>query len=387
MRMATPRRRSTPTGGRLAARAAVVAAAVLVNSCSVVGPPAGPTATEHRAARARIAALLPPKLVDREGWAEDVYAALTSLELPASDPNACAVIAVTEQESSFAADPAVPNLGRIALREIDARAGRLHLPKLVVRAALDRESPTGERYRDRIERARTERELSEIYETFIGDVPLGRRLLADYNPVRTGGPMQVGIGFAEDHAKRRRYPYGEAASIRTEVFTRRGGLYFGAAHLLDYPADYREMRYRFADYNAGHYASRNAAFQHALVVATKRKLALDGDLLIDGGAASDASETELVARRLAPQLGLDDAQVRRDLARGAGPDFAETALYRGVFRIADAVATPLPRARLPDIRLQGPKIQRRLTTAWFANRVNDRYDRCLSRAPGGARRS
>ena len=44
---------------------------------------------------------------------------------------------------------------------------------------------------------KTERELSEIFEDFIAIVPMGTRLFAKLNPVRTGGPMQVSIEFAE----------------------------------------------------------------------------------------------------------------------------------------------------------------------------------------------
>ena len=159
-----------------------------------------------------------------------------------------------------------------------------------------------------------------MFEDFIGTVPLGRRLFADLNPVRTGGPMQVGIAFAESQVKTKTYPYPLTDGVRREVFTRRGGLYFGIAHLLDYPVSYDSMLYRFADFNAGHYASRNAAFQQAVSSLSKTRLAIDGDLLREG--SSEPSQTELAVRKLG--IGLAERQIRRDLERGSGHEFEET---------------------------------------------------------------
>jgi hypothetical protein len=222
--------------------------------------------------------------------------------------------------------------------------------------------------------------LSELFVDFIRTVPIGQRLFADWNPVRTGGPMQVSIGFAEKHAKEQRYPYPVSGNIRTEVFTRRGGLYFGIAHLLDYAAPYDDMVYRFADFNAGHYASRNAAFQNAVNIVTGKRLALDGDLVIEG--TDKSSDTELAIRTIEEQLDLSDAQIRSALERGGEPDFERTQLYSRVMALADKVppGRPVPRAMVPRIRLESPKITRNLTTDWFARRVDDRYGRCLATA-------
>jgi hypothetical protein len=336
--------------------------------------------------RAQISGLMPATTPDRAGWAVDIYAALSALQIPPSPPNICAVLAVTDQESSFRADPAVPNLGKIARDEIDRRAERLGVPKLAVGLALRLRSPAGSTYAERIDAARTERELSEIFEDFISMVPLGVRLFAGWNPVRTGGPMQVSIAFAEAHAQQRNYPYPVAESIRHEVFTRRGGLYFGIAHLLDYPATYDRMLYRFADYNAGHYASRNAAFQSAVSLASGIPLELDGDLVRHGGETkTKPGSTELAVRVIGRQLDMSELAIRRALERDNSADFEQSALYRRVFALAERLERkPLPRAVLPSIKLQGPKISRKLTTEWFARRVDDRHRRCLARVAADA---
>ena len=75
------------------------------------------------------------------------------------------------------------------------------------------------------------------------------------------------------------------------------------------------------------------------------------------------------------------AVIRADLEKGRRAAFGETALYRSVFAIADAAGAgnPVPRARIPDIALESPKITRALTTAWFAGRVDARWNACMKR--------
>ena len=355
---------------------AALAALGLLAGCA--SSPRGP-AIDPDAARAQIENLLPPKVANRSGWAFDIYAAFEALNIPATTANTCAVLAVAEQESNLQADPAVPGLPAIARREIEARAASHSIPMLVVNAALAIQSPNGMSYSERLDHAKTEKALSELYEDFIRMVPLGERLFADLNPVRTGGPMQVSIAFAEKHAAEKRYPYPQPGNIRGEVFTRRGGVYFGVAHLLDYPASYDDMLFRFADYNAGHYSSRNAAFQNAVSTVSGTPLALDGDLIVPGSSSS--SKTELAVRKLAKKLDLTDAQIRNDLEHEEDASLEKTKLYERVFALADKTrGRPLPRALVPQIRLQSPKITRKLTTDWFAHRVDERYERCLARA-------
>ena len=311
-----------------------------------------------------------------------IYAAFATLEIRPTSENVCAAVAVIGQESSFQADPVVPGLAQIARREMDKRRERAGLPKFALDAALALTSSNGKSYGDRLDAVKTEKQLSELYEDFIGRVPFGKTLLADRNPVRTGGPMQVSIAFAEAFTTDNPYPYPVSGSIRHEVFTRRGGIYFGVAHLLGYPASYARPLYRFADYNAGHYASRNAAFQNAVTQATGVTLERDGDLLRyeHGQATSEPGSTELAVRALSRRSELSNDQIRRDLSHEKARDFEETRLYVRVFEIADGRAgKPVPRAVVPQIPLSSPKITRQLTTDWFASRVEVRYEACMQR--------
>lgn len=359
-----------------------VAFCVAFAGCATSDGDAGRPGLSALDARALIVRLLPPNLADRAGWSTDIYAAFATQGLAVTPENICAVLAVTEQESTFHADPPVPGLSKIAWQEIDRQAERVGVPKFAVRAALQLQSSNGKSYSDRIDAVTTERQLSEIFEDFIGMVPLGKTFFASRNPVRTGGPMQVSVAFAEAQASSARYPYPLEHSIRHEVFTRRGGMYFGIAHLLGYDAPYPQPLYRFADFNAGRYASRNAAFQNALRIASGVPLVLDGDLLPPGAVADKPTgSTELAALALAKQFDMTAAAIHRDLERGTESAFERTALYQKVFARANQTnARPVPRAMLPVIALKSPKITRKLTTEWFARRVDERYQRCLVRA-------
>ena len=353
-----------------------LATLLVLAGCSTTRNPQQPERSEAEV-KAQIVRLLPAQVPDRKGWAEDIYTAFDTQKIYPSTENICAVLAVTEQESTFQVDPPVPNMGKIAQDEILRRAGKVHVPAFVVRSALQLRSPTGKTYADRLSAARTEKDLSAIFDDFISMVPLGNTLFGGFNPVHTAGPMQVSIDFAQKQA--RGYPYTVDGTIRREVFTRRGGMYFGIAHLLGYPVNYDQPLYRFADFNAGWYASRNAAFQSAVSRASGIPLALDGDLIIPGSYA--LGSTERAVRALSKQLDLSNNAIRRQLEKSDSLAFGETDLYERVFALADRQhGKPLPRAVLPGITLQSPKITRNLTTAWFAQRVDERRQRCVTRA-------
>ena len=369
----------------------LIAAVSALAGCAFESP-RGPDHRPMTAAegRAFVAQLLPPNVADRTGWATDIYAAIAALEIPPTAENICAVVAVTDQESSFRADPPVPGLSGIAWKEIDRQRERVGVPKLVLQARALLQSSNGRSYSERIDAVKTEKQLSEIFEDFIGMVPLGRTFFADRNPVRTGGPMQVSIAFAEPHAAAKPYPYPVSGSIRHEVFTRRGGMYFGIAHLLDYPASLRQPHLSLRRFQ------RRATTRAATPLSRARSrqvsgipLALDGDLLRYERGSPRPSPATPSSRRACSQAPRHERAA--DPPRPRARTSAASSRRRGSTRASSRSRTRrsgshVPRAVLPRILLQSPKITRKLTTDWFANRVDERQRRCLARVERAAER-
>ncbi|MEN9680931.1 MAG: hypothetical protein RLZZ627_824 [Pseudomonadota bacterium] len=329
-----------------------------------------------------VASLLPGGVHDPKGWTRDIMTAFTALQIPATKENLCAAMAVIAQESSFQAEPVVAGLPRIIQAELEKRRDQFHVPNAVMEAALAVKSPNGQTYRERIQKLRTENDLNRLYDDMISELPLGKTLLGNRNPVKTGGPMQVSLAFAEQKFKAAPYPYSDPRSLREEVFSRRGGLYFGIAYLLDYQAAYDHMLYRFADYNAGHYASRNAGLQRAIGSLSGQSLSLDGDLLRYEGErpSRTASETLNAVLSIKDLLGLSEEAIREDLAREKTPELEGTLTWQRIAELSKARGKTPPRPQLPEIKLISPKITSGLTTAGFARKVESRFGQCLSRS-------
>ncbi len=79
-------------------------------------------------------------------------------------------------------------------------------------------------------------------------------------------------------------------------------------------------------------------------------------------------------------MDMSEGAIHRALEEGKSKDFEQTELYKRVFTLAERAARrPLPRALIPSIKLHGPKISRRLTTSWYAHRVNGRVERGMGK--------
>lgn len=369
-----------------------------------LAPPTPPTLDVRQTT-----ALIPSKVADRAGWAADTLAALAAAERLATASNVCQVLAVVEQESGFRANPEVANLAGLVRGELDRHAARFGpLGKPAIRWLLGGKAPGQSRsFEQRLAAARTEADVDRVFRDLVthwrtqaplttaiaglGTLLFADRRLDDFNPITTAGSMQVAVRWAVEHAGDTvAATAGEReAAVRELLYTRAGGLRFGVARLLADEADYDDPVYRFADFNAGPYASRNAALQEQLSTLLGVELALDGDLLIyerDGSPADRDSQTltALLAFRTLYAPEISERTVRREVRREKQVDFEASEVWRALRRVyRERTGRSPPYARIPQLVLSSPKLSRERTTEWFARAVDRRYDNCLARATQG----
>jgi Protein of unknown function (DUF1615) len=344
--------------------------------------------------------LFPAELVDAEGWARDLLSAFSAAGIIADSERVCGAVAILQQESGFQVDPPVPGLADMVRTRLDELAGRLGPPgkSAVQKLLAERRPGDTHTFAQRLRGLRTERDLDVLFRDMLAaaharhpvvyraanvlDAIFRKSQLEDLNPVGTAGSMQVGARWVLTHAPGQ---YKDADAVRDVLFTRQGGLRWGVQRLWGYAVHYPRALFRFADYNAGEYASRNAAVQRALTRLTGQQLATDGDLLAYDAHAEPRAEESASLKALLSfaegEKGLSAADVRRDVLLEKRAEFDATATYRALERSYLArFGAALPKAELPDLELSSPKLKGRYTTARYARAVNSHFHSCLGRA-------
>ncbi|MEN8319920.1 DUF1615 domain-containing protein [Acinetobacter junii] len=354
----------------------------------------------------QIRKVIPARVNDRESWSQDIFDIMQELSIPKTKQNVCSIVAVVDQESNFVADPTVPGLGAKAVEEINSRLKEKFEAKLGEKIGgtvagyfedvLKNQPSPENNYMSQMRKVQTERELDLLYREIFDYMAqhyhvsaltgaaklVGQDIGEKLNPITTLGSMQVHINYAKEHKRKA----GGIAELRNDLYTQYGGLYYGIHRLMEYPADYDEAIYRFADYNSGMYSSRNAAFQKMLGALTEAEISLDGDLLLynkDGDVRSTQSQTEkeLIAVFAQNNVLVTPRQIRSDLKKEKEKKFEDTQTYLAVQKLYQKKTNKEPMyAVMPQVVISGPKLSRDYNTNWFASRVNGRYEQCMLKA-------
>ena len=354
----------------------------------------------------QIRKVIPARVNDRESWSQDIFDIMQELSIPKTKQNVCSIVAVVDQESNFVADPTVPGLGAKAVEEINSRLKEKFEAKLGEKIGgtvagyfedvLKNQPSPKNNYMSQMRKVQTERELDLLYREIFDYMAqhyhvsaltgaaklVGQDIGEKLNPITTLGSMQVHINYAKEHKRKA----GGIAELRNDLYTQYGGLYYGIHRLMEYPANYDEAIYRFADYNSGMYSSRNAAFQKMLGALTEAEISLDGDLLLynkDGDVRSTQSQTEkeLIAVFAQNNILVTPRQIRADLKKEKEKKFEDTQTYLAVQKLYQKKTNKEPMyAVMPQVVISGPKLSRDYNTNWFASRVNGRYEQCMQKA-------
>lgn len=344
-----------------------------------------------------VAALL-PTASSRNEWAQAILGALKQVRRTPDRSSVCAVVAVIAQESNFQANPVVPVLAKVVKTRLAdyekkyGRAGKALIQSLLSGRALE----DNRTFRERLEIVKTERDLDLTFRDMLAyyrlmhPIAFGAanvvehlwdgRGLQELNPIATAGPMQVNVAFAEQWASNH-----DTAdkNVRDNLYTITGGVLYGTARLFDHEAAYSEMIYRFADYNAGVYASRNAAFQAQLGRLLGQSLALDGDLLrydADGEISGDESQSFTALKAFAEKYDKDlsNWRIKQDVAHEKEKSFEDTDTYKSVkSSFSKKFKTAARYAILPQAEIDSPKLRRKRATGNYANSTQRRYEACV----------
>jgi hypothetical protein len=335
---------------------------------------------------------------DPQGWAIDLHDVLQLHGFPQSRENICAAIAVIDQESGFVADPQVAGLGKLSEAALLEKFDKIPLGGALALKWLENNPTPQASFMTRIRNAKTERDLDLAYRALVEyagkttsmDVVLRlgllNKLIEEKNEIDTAGSMQVSVKFALEQARKRRWlpmTLDDIYAVRDQLYTRHGGMFYGVAQLLGYDTGYKQKLHRFADFNAGRYASRNAAVQKIIATLSAEELAIDGDLLSygkDGTVLNTVTATEKAIRKANARhkLGLDDITIRNDLLKEKAVALTSTRTYITLRdRYAVVAKKPAPFATVPEIKLNSVKLSRNFTTRRFAESVNRKYQACM----------
>ena len=292
-----------------------------------------------------------------ERWLSSLNLALFELGVPCGREDFLVLVLTTIQlESAVRSDPALENADLESL--FDYKLARLRDSTILVAPVLNQsrlvdELRTKLRADTRSGRVRTEGDLGRYVE---GDlrVWLAGRLTADYfipgpmarfaaeqalvSPVGTIGPMQVSVPKAYRNARRRGEGVASIEAMQRLLLDRGTALYRGlkegiyilwrgfSFYSRELPLE-EAIQYTTADYNAGEFSSRNAAFQQRVAEMSRRELSLDGDLLLYDGDAPRQRVSNTESAVLTLKAGLSPSQVREDLMQEKEPGFVTTATY------------------------------------------------------------
>ncbi len=282
-------------------------------------------------------------------WTSTIYDALNQIGIPVTKKNLEYALILMHRESRMDTNPRLDvsnayerkRKGLIAKIEGKVSEGT-NRDRLVqaVNAVFDR-------YEGKINRAENEEEVyyalldinndldipAEIGQWLIPYDPWDEKIadLQDQMQVNTLGVLQVDTEVARKFYASKGRTLDDIATV-DYLFHLLPNLKVGLAIFFTALEEYKKMgfsereaiKFAFADYNAGIYSSRNAAFQKMVAELTGVNLALDGDLLIyeHDGVSDTRSQTEGAVQKLFP-----DQNIRPQLVREKAHDFNETNLY------------------------------------------------------------